>query len=204
MNQGISTQAFSAPCFRNITPVCYLKQVCVFKILRAYSNLAVWVSRASAFKDSITVSKWQKINISYEFHQRVIAQRHKKCAAYFIQQWIILSIEQHSLALIITKQDKKIHQRLKSEKHTPHRFQTGTLNGTCKATPGCLPSVKDLQRREKASYLRQANKRWRLVWGGKTASGRRVCVFFLFKMFSGSAASWSRLSTVDVKTAVLL
>lgn len=106
MNQGISTQAFSAPLFfRNITPVCYLKQVCVFKILRAYSNLAIWVSRA--FKDSIIVSKWQKINISYEFHQRVIAQRHKKCAAYFIQQWIILSIEQYSLALIITKQDKK-------------------------------------------------------------------------------------------------
>lgn len=187
--------------------MCYLKQVCVFKILRAYSNLAIWVSRA--FKDSITVSKWQKINISYEFHQRVIAQRHKKCAAYFIQQWIILSIEQHSLALIITKQDKKIHQRLKSEKHTPRRFQTGTLNGICKVTPGCLPSVKDSQRREKASYLRPTNKRWKLVWGGRTASGRRVRFFgfffsFLFKIFSGSAASWSRLSTVDVKTAVLL
>lgn len=204
MNQGISTQAFSAPLFfRNITPVCYLKQVCVFKILRAYSNLAIWVSRA--FKDSIIVSKWQKINISYEFHQRVIAQRHKKCAAYFIQQWIILSIEQHSLALIITKQDKKkIHQRLKSEKHSPRRFQTGTLNGICKVTPGCLPSVKDSQRREKASYLRPANKRWKLVWGGKTASGRRVRFFSLFKIFSGSAASWSRLSTVDVKTAVLV
>lgn len=101
MNQGISTQAFSAP----FLETSLLKQVCVFKILRAYSNLAIWVSRA--FKDSIIVSKWQKINISYEFHQRVIAQRHKKCAAYFIQQWIILSIEQHSLALIITKQDKK-------------------------------------------------------------------------------------------------
>lgn len=179
MNQGISTQAFSAP-FLETSLRCYLKQVCVFKILRAYSNLAIWVSRA--FKDSIIVSKWQKINISYEFHQRVIAQRHKKCAAYFIQQWIILSIEQHSLALIITKQDKKntpateVWETYASQ--VPNWHFKWYLQGDSRMLAFCERFTK-----KGKSLISEVNKRWKLVWGGKTASGRHVRFFSLQNLF---------------------